>query len=289
MLTRGGMPAFFSSCRTRLICAGAVLGLSGCAINPPARETPRDLRVLVYNIHAGKDRAGVDNLQRTARMVLDSAADIALLQEVDSATERSGRTDQLAEIQRLTGFHGTFGGTLNYQGGAYGIAVISRFPIVKHSVIRLPVTPGQERAGGSYEPRGVLHATILVGRVTIDVLNTHLDASADDSYRRQEAATLVRITRKLTKRGARVLLGGDLNSTPESAIHAMLEETTGLRDAWPACGSGDGFSYPETKPTKRIDYLLISKSMRCTEARVLESGISDHRPVLFRVDLRTDH
>lgn len=221
-------------------------------------------------------------------MILDSAADIALLQEVDSVTERSGRKDQLAEIQRLTGFHGVFGRTLDYQGGGYGIALISRFPIVSDSLIRLPVTPSQARAGGSYEPRGVLYATILVGRVTIHVLNTHLDASADDGYRRQEAATLAEIAGRLTRRGARVMLGGDLNSTPESAVHALIE-SAGLRDVWRECGSGDGFTYPETKPDKRIDYLLLPGSLRCIDARVLESSLSDHRPVLFSIDLLADH
>lgn len=272
-------------CRARLLTVAAILAASGCMANRPATTTARDLRVVVYNIHAGKDRAGGDNLRRVAQMLLDSAADIALLQEVDSVTERSGRTDQLAEIGRLTGFHSAFGRTLDYQGGGYGIAVISRFPIVSDSVIRLPVTPSQARAGGSYEPRGVLHATILVEGIRIDVLNTHLDASADDGYRRQEAATLAAIAQSLTRRGARLLLGGDLNSTPESAIRAMIE-TGGVRDVWSACGSGHGFSYPETQPVKRIDYLLISESMRCIEARVLNSEVSDHRPVFFRLDPR---
>ena len=268
-----------------MLLAAAVI-LSGCAANRPGRAIPRDLRVLVYNIHAGKDRTGTDNLQRVARMVLDSTADIALLQEVDSVTERSGRTDQLAQLRLLTGFHGAFGRTLDYQGGGYGIAILSRFPIQSDSVIRLHVTPSQARAGGSYEPRGVLHATILVGRTTIHVLNTHLDASADDSYRRQEAARLVEIATSLTQQGDRVMLGGDLNSTPESAVHAMIE-SAGLRDVWRECGSGDGFTYPETKPVRRIDYLHLSESVRCTQARVLESAISDHRPVLFSIDLRT--
>lgn len=288
MTIRQGTLRFFSACRPRLLSTVALLAASGCTASRLAAPTGRDLRVLVYNVHAGKDRAGVDNISRVAQMVLDSSADVVLLQEVDSVTERSARADQLAEISRLTGFHSAFGRTLNYQGGGYGIGVISRFPIVSDSVIRLPVTPGQARAGGSYEPRGVLHATILVEGMRIDVLNTHLEASADDSYRRQEAATLVAIARSLMRGGARVLLGGDLNSTPESAIHAMIE-TAGVRDAWPACGSGNGFSYPETTPVKRIDYLLISKSMRCIEARVLNSEVSDHRPVFFRISLPADH
>lgn len=276
------MPCTHSVAAVRLIGVLLALAASACATSVRARSEQVGVNVLVYNIHAGRDRLGVDNLERVARMVLDSAVDIALIQEVDSITERSGRTDQLAELRRRTGFKGAFGRTLDYQGGGYGIAVLSRFPIVSDSLMRLPVTPRQERAGGSYEPRGVLHAAIVIERDTVHILNTHLDASGSDSYRRQEAAALVDITRRLTARGALVLLGGDLNSTPESAVHEIVE-TGGVRDVWNACGSGNGFSYPDTLPVKRIDYLLVSAQIRCVAARVLESAISDHRPVLFNI------
>lgn len=92
-------------------CAGAARAPSLSA---------RPVRVLVYNIHAGKDAAGADNLERVAGMVRDSAADLVLLQEVDSATERSGRVDQVAELRRLTGYHGAFGNALAFQGAATG-------------------------------------------------------------------------------------------------------------------------------------------------------------------------
>ena len=50
----------------------------------------RTARVLVYNMHAGKDAKGVDNLQRIAALVDSLRADIVLLQEVDRNTQRSG-------------------------------------------------------------------------------------------------------------------------------------------------------------------------------------------------------
>jgi endonuclease/exonuclease/phosphatase (EEP) superfamily protein YafD len=54
----------------------------------------------------------------------------------------------------------------------------------------------------------------------------------------------------------------------------------GLRDAWTECGQGDGFTYPADQPTKRIDYLFLSGMLRCTAAEVIDTRISDHRPLL---------
>ncbi len=95
----------------------AALCLTSCTPNT-APAPSRSLRVLVYNIHAGKDASAVGNLARVAQIVADAQADIVLLQEVDRGTQRSGGVDQVAELRRLTGFHGVFGRTLDYQGGS---------------------------------------------------------------------------------------------------------------------------------------------------------------------------
>ena len=255
------------------------------AHRPPGVE-PRALRILVYNIHAGTDASGVDNLERVAAIVRASGADVALLQEVDRGTERSGRVDQPARIAELTGFRAAFGKTLDYQGGEYGIAVLSRWTLARDTLVRLPVQPAQQRAGGSYEPRGALRVGVILPPdarpETLWVVNTHLDPSRDDHYRRQEAAALVAVAGGLRHRGA-LVVGGDLNATPDAAVLAQLE-AGGLRDAWTSCGRGAGFTFPAAAPVKRIDYLLLPAGVRCVDARVLESDASDHRPVLF--DLR---
>jgi endonuclease/exonuclease/phosphatase family metal-dependent hydrolase len=158
-----------------LVASTGCLGSGRQATRPPA-----ELRVLVYNIHAGKDAGGVDNVERVAAVVRESGADVALLQEVDRNTERSGRVDQVAELARRTGLHAVFGRSLDFQGGYYGIAILARWPAVADSTVHLPVTPAQARSGGSYEPRVLLHATVVAGGDTIHVLNTHLDASRAD-------------------------------------------------------------------------------------------------------------
>ena len=245
----------------------------------PTTDAP--VRVLVYNIHAGKDAQGVDNLARVAELVRTTNADIALLQEVDRGTTRSGKTDQVRVLAGLTGFHSAFGKTLDYQGGDYGIAVLSRWPIGADTLHRLPVNPPQERSGAGYEPRGALEAVIRMPGPPLTVLNTHIDASREDFYRRQEMTTLLSLaTRSLGELGRSTLVGGDLNAEPGSAVIGMLEGSQ-LRDAWADCGQGAGLSYPADKPVKRIDYLLLPKDWKCVSATVIETEVSDHRPVLF--------
>lgn len=263
-----------------------LLGLSGCAGAGAAAEGPAPTRVLVYNIHAGKDAAGADNLRRVADLVLTSGADVALLQEVDRRTERSGRVDQVAELAGMTGYHAAFGRTLDYQGGEYGIAVLSRWPITGDTLIPLPVSPPQERAGGSYEPRGVLHARIAAPGGTLHVLNTHLDPSRHDGYRRQEIEAVLAIAERLRESGEPVLFGGDLNAEPGSEVMERVRER-GWRDAWPGCGEGDGLTFPAGAPVKRIDYLVHPAGLRCHSARVIDSRASDHLPVLFVISRAT--
>lgn len=255
--------------------------LAACATTPrPA--APRELTVLVYNVHAGKDAAGKDNLDRVAALVREVDADIVLLQELDRGTRRSGGVDQPAELARRTGRQIAFGSIFDFQGGQYGIGVLSRWPITRDSIVRLIVNPPQPRAGGAYEPRIALDARIATPWGPLDVINTHLDASGPDSYRQQEVRTVRALTDALRARGATVLLGGDFNSEPGHAVQDSLRAAS-LRDAWPECGRGDSLTYPAAKGVKRIDYLYMTGSIRCSEARVLKNDASDHSPVVFRV------
>jgi endonuclease/exonuclease/phosphatase family metal-dependent hydrolase len=251
-------------------------------VRPTLSPAAREVRVLVYNIHAGKDAGGVDNLARVADLVRETRADVVLLQEVDRGTRRSGGVDQPEFLARSTGFSVAFGRTLDYDGGEYGIAVLSRWSIARQELVALPVEPPQQRSGGSYEPRGAQRVVIRAPSGDLTVVNTHLDASRDDHYRRQEIRTVLSTARAASPP---VLVGGDLNSTPDSEVQAATR-AAGLRDAWLECGRADGLTYPAAAPTKRIDYLYLTGSASCASALVLETRASDHRPVLVAVRLR---
>lgn len=243
------------------------------------------VRVLVYNIHAGRDAAGEPNLDRVAEVIASTGADLVLLQEVDRRTRRSGDRDQLAELERRTGLHGAFGRTLDYDGGQYGIGVLSRWPIRSDTLVPLPVEPPQERAGGSREPRGALRAVVESPVGSVGVVNTHLDASSDDRYRRQEVAAVARLAGELRLRHALTLVGGDFNAEPGSAVIARMRRD-GWVDAWRACGGDAGPTYPAADPVKRIDYLFMPPGTACRRAEVPLTEASDHRPVLVLMEMQ---
>ena len=261
--------------------AGLLLFVASACFHSRARgPTGEDVRVLVYNVHAGKDAAGKESVRRISDVVKSLDPDIVLFQEVDKRTKRSGGVDQPAEYARLTGLHVAFGRSLDYDGGEYGIAVLSRWPIRRDSTVHLPVDPPQERSGGSHEPRVAMSLKIDAPFGPLELFNTHIDASGEDRWRLQEIKTIERIVKEALDRNARVLLGGDFNSTPDSPVQSELR-ASGFRDAWPTCGVGEGLSYPADVPRKRIDYLFLPAGFECMSARVVESNASDHRPVVF--------
>ena len=264
---------------------GVLLAVFGAACAPAPKPatppaSPRDaINVLVFNIHAGKDAGGKDNLTGVAALARDVKADLVLLQEVDRGTRRSGQVDQVKVMGDASAFATAFGRSLDYDGGQYGIAALSRAGFDAQFTESLPVTPIQTRSGGSHEPRAalVVVARTPIGRLT--ALNTHLDASREESYRLQEVTHVLTIVERSKKSRLPIVAGGDFNAEPGSEVHKRVL-AAGLRDSWLECGSGDGFTYPADKPIKRIDYLFLTGSLRCTSARVIDTRISDHRPLL---------
>jgi endonuclease/exonuclease/phosphatase family metal-dependent hydrolase len=268
-----------SKCRARrraeALGVALLLVTTACAT---AERTEPSIRVLVFNIHAGKDAAGKPNLEAVAALVRSTRADVVLLQEVDRHTKRSGSVDQVGVLRDLTGQLAVFGRSLDYDGGQYGLAALARGGIAQQLTEALPIEPPQERAGGSYEPRAALLFTASTRLGPIQTINTHLDASGDERYRLQESAHILGLVRRLS--GERpVIAGGDFNAEPGSATYRQLT-AGGVRDAWEECGAGDGFTYPADKPVKRIDYLFLTAGVRCSHAGVIDTRISDHRPLL---------
>ncbi len=258
----------------------ATLVFASCV---PIVKRDTSIRVLVYNIHAGKDTGGRDNLADVAALIRTTNADLVLLQEVDRGTNRSGKVDQLQALMDATGYNGVFGRSLDYDGGAYGIAALARDSFSFNFTSPLEVTPVQTRAGGSHEPRALLTAVAQTSRGRLQAFNTHLDASTTDEYRLQEVAQLLLPVRVRMSPGTPVVVGGDFNAEPGSApIQLMLD--AGLRDAWAECGQGDGFTFASTAPVKRIDYLFLSEGLTCSNAQVIDSVASDHKPLLVTVE-----
>ncbi|MDQ4079517.1 MAG: endonuclease/exonuclease/phosphatase family protein, partial [Gemmatimonadota bacterium] len=193
-----------------------------------------------------------------------------------------GGVDQPAVLAAGSGFSIAFGSALDYDGGKYGVATLSRWPINFDTLYRLPVDPPQDRAGGSREPRGMLRADIASPYGVMTVFNTHIDASREDTWRRQEATVIVSTVTAARAMRPLILLGGDMNSTPESVVQQMVRGA-GLRDAFAECGRGAGLTFPSDSAVKRIDYLYLTGMARCSRAEVPATRASDHRPLVVDV------
>jgi endonuclease/exonuclease/phosphatase family metal-dependent hydrolase len=63
---------------------------------------------------------------RVAKIISAVHPDIVAVQELDSATARSGNTDVLKEVANQCGYHYYFGPAISYDGGKYGVGVLTK-------------------------------------------------------------------------------------------------------------------------------------------------------------------
>jgi endonuclease/exonuclease/phosphatase family metal-dependent hydrolase len=245
------------------------------AAEPDAAVEPGPaLRVMTFNIRHGAD----SSLEAIAEVINESAADIVALQEVDFETARSGGVQQSFRLGQLTGMASSFRVAFEYDGGYYGIAVLSRFPIISSD--RLVFT-----SANPSRPRIMVTWQIDVGEGRmVELANTHLGLSTAERATQVEEALDRLAGREL------IVLLGDLNEAPDGGPdQGMLYQTLmdHFNDAWQQVRGGeDGFTFPAITPTTRIDYILTGRDWpRARVAEVLDSKASDHRPVLVELPL----
>lgn len=104
--------------------ASALNGLANAELS--AAQAP-SITVGTFNIGAAK----VSSISEIAKAIKASKVDIMALQEVDQLTQRSGNIDHLAELKKLTGMYGIYGAAIDYDGGKYGLAFLSKYPITQ--------------------------------------------------------------------------------------------------------------------------------------------------------------
>ncbi|MCZ7637177.1 MAG: endonuclease/exonuclease/phosphatase family protein [Verrucomicrobia bacterium] len=252
-----------------LLILGLAL-LTACA-SAPRKAGPVAFRVMTYNIHHGEGLDGRVDLERIAELIRAQQADIVALQEVDRGVQRTGRRDFPAELAALTGLTCVFSNNFAFQGGEYGNAVLTRFPVVRWTNTHLRMLRPAEQ-------RGVLQLVLEVHGRELLFLNTHIDYRPDDAERLANVAQFREVLAQYP--GLPAVFAGDFNDTPGSRTHhAMSEHWT---DVWASAGAGDGFTIPSQAPNKRIDYLWIRKDapLRAVHAWVPTSTASDHLPVV---------
>ncbi len=239
----------------------AALAITGQRVlSQETGNTPeRPLRVMSYNI---RNCIGMDmtrDYDRTAGVITSCGAGIVALQEIDSMTLRSGRTDVLGIMARITGMHPTYGPAIDFDGGKYGVGLLSREKPLRCENIPLP---------GREEGRTLL----AVEFEDYIVCCTHLSLTAED---RMSSVTVILTLALMT--GKPLLLAGDFNAAPDSPeIGALSQVFTILSD------TGKD-TFPAGAPYECIDFIMAAgmpegfmATGRYTDPAVTAS---DHCPV----------
>jgi len=238
------------------------------------REVATDtLRVLAYNIHHGEGMDEIIDLDRIANLIIRLKPDLVDLQEVDQSVERTGGVNQAEEIAGKTGLTPVFGAFMDYQGGEYGMAILSRWRVVHVKNIRLP---------DGAEPRTSLSVRVRAPETGLDVVFTGIHFYRTEEERLVQAR---RTVEELQSEDATLILAGDFNSRPGSAVLEMLSQD------WEILNKGDDhLTFPSVAPDREIDFIMVRAESRLeiVSHRVLdEPVISDHRPIFAKFVLKS--
>ncbi len=131
-----------------------------------------------FNICSAHFREGhytEDNLARLAACIRESHADVVALQEVDRGAARSERVDMPARLSELSGLaYHYFIKIRDFQGGEYGTAILSRYPIRESRTMNYPVRIAtQGTSCGS--------VVLDVNGTSVTVYNTHLSCETEEA------------------------------------------------------------------------------------------------------------
>jgi endonuclease/exonuclease/phosphatase family metal-dependent hydrolase len=242
----------------------------------PAKKI-KSLKVMTYNIHhCNPPSAGAKiDVEAVARVITAEKPDFVALQEVDVNTERSGKgLNQAKELARLTGMNFFFSKAIDHQGGDYGVAVLSRFPILDSTRFILPIDPAIRG-----EVRTIAAITVEVSKgKKIIFASTHLDLKEPNRLTQSEL-----IIRHFKEAGLPMILGGDFNALPDSKVIGLLDQnfTRSCQTCLP--------TIPVVNPNRTIDFIMYKPdgTFKSLSTKVIdEQYASDHLPVLVELSVK---
>lgn len=229
-----------------------------------------NLRILTYNIHGAQGTDGKRDFQRIGQFLKSQNIDIALIQELDTRFEDRSTEEDIEALKCGHFIHVAAAPTVECKFGWYGNAILSRYPIVKSSIIDI--------SGKAREPRNILETFIQTPKGLLHVVNTHKGLRASDRRVQFE------ILHKLLDINSDIplVVGGDLNEwfTRAESIKKM---DALLRPICPAP------TFPSVHPLLKLDRMWCRPHNLVTSSKVMKSKetryYSDHLPLLAEITI----
>ena len=244
--------------------AAALIAATAAASAINSDADGKDLVLMSYNVRNATGMDDIRDTERTAAVIRRCAPDVVAIQELDSMTNRAGLTYVLGELAQLTGMYATYTPAIDYDGGRYGIGMLSRTEPIRVQRIALP---GREEA----------RAMLVADFDGYTYIATHLSLTRED---REASLELIhQVTDTCTRP---VFVAGDFNATPDSEfIGAILKDFVILTPT-------DAATYPADKPVETLDYIIVPRrhSDRVKTLRTQvepDSLTSDHRPITAHI------
>ncbi|MEM8388922.1 endonuclease/exonuclease/phosphatase family protein, partial [Morganella morganii] len=241
-----------------------------------------------YNIMASE----LSSLESLKSALPDLKSDIIALQEVDYNTQRSSKSspgnipvNQAAILAEDMSMHFSECHAISFEGGYYGMALLSRYPISKTEKIKLGNLNNREERAAC-----VNYISIPGIPSPVAIIITHPDQDRDNTLRIKQIRELMGYVDEISKHAIPIMIG-DLNLVPASPEYSELMYQ--MNDTLPV---NEYYTFPSWNPNRRIDYILTSKSQKwkVIKAQVIKENadtltkwtqISDHLPIRVKMKL----
>ena len=232
------------------------------------------IKVSTYNIHkcVGIDRRY--SPERIVDVLREIDADVVGLQEV-LCHSRSHRRDNQAEfIAEELGLHFCHGENRKHNGGGYGNAVLSRFPIESFENHDISVK--------RYEPRGCLRTDIAVNvDKALHFVNLHMGTSYFER-RLQVRKLLAEHVLGNSDAARKRIIAGDFNEWISGLTTRLLRSRFNSVD--PKLHLGTTRTFPGIVPLVHLDHIYFDDAFTLKNAVLHKSRTalvaSDHLPIV---------
>ena len=244
----------------------------------------KDLKVMTYNIYGAR----LTNGDKLGEVIKKYNPDFIVLQEVDKNTIRSNKRDVTEDIVKKLGYDNYyFQKTLDFNGGEFGISIISKYPIERYYTFELP-SVGNEK-------RHLLGAQIskdVFGK-SITIINAHLNYQ--ENIKAEETEEVLAVTDVFE--GDVKFLAGDLNMLPTSEsypkyLKKWTDSYTEIKGS-PSNSESEKDKQRNEKDT-RIDYIFgdksknwkVNKSFFVKDESEKWDELSDHIPYMAEFEIK---
>ena len=220
----------------------------------------------ICSAHFREGRYTSDNLFRLAQLINESRADVVCLQEVDRGAARSDRVHMPAKLSEMTELkHYYFIKIRDFQGGEYGTAILSRYPITDSRTINYPVTVATQGTSCGY-------VVLDVEGTPVTVYNTHLSVENEESNT-ETLCCLGDILSTYRRDGGSFICCGDFNTNPQKVARFI---------PWVNLAHKGLTTYAD----RSIDHILYYGEVTVANTRTMDTQkdkVTDHNMVLCDV------